>query len=431
MIEQTGTGLNSRSEANPYNEDGFLPLITAPMYSIVDENNYQIFLDNKVQVCLPRNQKGDKSVFHSLSLENFEDIYLTEGEIPEEFFYLKVCIDTANGNIPKLHESIRKAKEIHGDKLIIIAGNVASVEAFLELAKTGVNYIRVGIGGGGGCNTTSNTGVGQEDLEKLIRACSWHKNRHPTMGNRISASVDELQNISKVKIIADGISSYIKQCEIQYGFNDNGYAAINKLLFAGADLVMVGKLFAQCVESAGSKRANVKGFPGERWDITLVHDELNEGMLKLISRIIKENHIVEVKYSGMSTQEEQKKYKSDLLIRVTQNTKTGHLVVDRDFLRNGDILYFNNSPVNIISDCLLTIQDSSSYHIAGSMTFQAGDILILNPIKPSEGSVSWIPVRWTLDEWLNGSANQDEFPYLMGWINSIKSAMAYTGKTKL
>ena len=54
-----------------------------------------------------------------------------------------------------------------------------------------------------------------------------------------------------------------------------------------------------------------------------------------------------------------------------------------------------------------------------------------NKIKPSEGSIQWIPVRWSLDEWLSGSTNQDEYPYLMGWINSIKSAMSYAGKTKL
>ena len=52
-------------------------------------------------------------------------------------------------------------------------------------------------------------------------------------------------------------------------------------------------------------------------------------------------------------------------------------------------------------------------------------------IKPSEGSVKWIPVRWTLQEWLYGSDNQDEYPYLMGWINSIKSAMSYLGTKNL
>jgi len=63
MITQTKIGLNSRSEANPFNEDGFLPLITAPMYSVVDESNYQLFLNNKVQVCLPRGLGKTKNNF--------------------------------------------------------------------------------------------------------------------------------------------------------------------------------------------------------------------------------------------------------------------------------------------------------------------------------------------------------------------------------
>ena len=89
-----------------------------------------------------------------------------------------------------------------------------------------------------------------------------------------------------------------------------------------------------------------------------------------------------VKYSGMSTQEEQKKYKKGMFWDAKNNMQE----VDQDY-----------QPI----------------------------------IKPSEGSVQWIPVRWTLNEWLNGSDKQDEAPYLMGWINSLKSAMAYTGKTKL
>jgi hypothetical protein len=51
--------------------------------------------------------------------------------------------------------------------------------------------------------------------------------------------------------------------------------------------------------------------------------------------------------------------------------------------------------------------------------------------KPSEGSVSWIPVRWTLSEWLQGSDKQDEYPYLNGFVNSLKSAMSYTGSRTL
>jgi len=258
-----------------------------------------------------------------------------------------------------------------------MAGNVASMEAFVELAKTGVDYIRVGIGGGGGCNTTSNTGVGQEDLFYLVERCYERRKREQNVQkgcfeeglskyltrNGVSADYHNevflnSSSIAKVKIVADGISSYIKQCETKYGFNDNGYAAINKLLFAGADLVMIGKLFAQCVESAGIKRYGLKGKEYNWKD--------SNYQLNIVDGWIKEHYYrekLEVKYSGMSTQMEQKNYRSD--------------------------------------------------------------------VKPSEGSVQWLPVRWTLNEWLNGSANQDEAPYLMGWINSIKSVMAYTGKTKL
>lgn len=52
-------------------------------------------------------------------------------------------------------------------------------------------------------------------------------------------------------------------------------------------------------------------------------------------------------------------------------------------------------------------------------------------LKPSEGSTKWVPVRWTLNQWLQGSDKQDEYPYLNGFVNSLKSAMSYTGSKTL
>lgn len=393
MIQQKAKGLNSRSEAIPYLEDGFLPLITAPMYSVVDENNYQIFLDNKVRVCLPRNVgislnvSADKldpiyeQVWCSVSLQQFVDYWcrldspaamMKSDGIPD-----LICVDTANGNMQQLHDAIREAKKIHGDSLIIMAGNVSSVEAFISLSLTGVDYIRIGIGGGSGCNTTNNTGVGQEDLGWLIRQCkefirgtskeisSFTPNadgtfKHPDWEKLYNDRV----NISKVKIVADGISSYVKLCQQKYNFNDNGYAAIIKLLNSGADLVMIGGLFAQCVESAGDKSIEIAGprtilrQDGAQW-------RWNNQKCKDVF----------VKISGMSTIEEQKKYKEPT------NLGTQDLSVPR--------------------------------------------------LKPSEGSTKWVPVRWTLGEWLQGSDKQDEHPYLNGFVNSLKSAMSYTGSKTL
>lgn len=364
MIKQNETGLNSRSEANPYDENNMLPILTAPMYSVVDETNYQIFLDNKIQVCLPRkitvegyNQQG---MFLAMSLDEFINTYIISYIELDDFsgleFEEKVCIDTANGNMPALHEAIIKAKEIHGNNLIIMSGNVSDVNAFVKLAKSGCDYIRVGIGGGGGCSTTSNVGVGQKNLRKLISQC-WkfreiertniqylkEKNLYSTLSVEKQLQSDNLLN---VKIVADGISSYITHCQKKYNFNDNGYAAINTLLYAGADLVMIGKLFAQCLESAGDKRSLLNSDFGKFKPIDFIYD--NKQL---------------VKYSGMSTLQAQEKYKDDT--------------------------------------------------------------------KPSEGSVSWIPVRWTLSDWIKGNANQDEYPYLMGYENSLVSAKSYAGAKTL
>lgn len=375
MIEQAAIGLNSRSEANLFNEYGFLHLITAPMYSVVDENNYQVFLDNKIQVCLPRSKDiffSDR-YFSSMSLQDFKESFLKNADSHIALNKVtKICIDTANGNVPALHDAIRKAKEIHGDKLIIMAGNVASVDAFIELAKTGVDYIRVGIGGSTGCNTTTNTGVGQKNLKRLIKKCvkakqtSSENREYFTQlylerngrDNKLKEIADS-EHWGNVKIVADGISSWVKYCEKKYGYNDNGYAAINELLLAGSDLVMIGTLFAQCLESAGEK--NLAWHP--------IHGVTIEDFNKYKNS----KSPIMVKMAGMSTHEEQKKYRP---------TKQLHEKVP--------------------------------------------DVWGID-FKPSEGSVKWIPVRWTLKEWLEGNGKQDDYPYLMGWINSIKSAMSYAG----
>ncbi len=362
MIKQCAVSdIESRSECNPYNSEGFLPIITSPMYSVVNEDNINVFLENKVQVCLPRNtgtipENGE--YFVSYSLNDFIKNYITQYEIAKISltFVVKVCIDTAAGHLKSLHEAIRKAKEIHGSNLIIMAGNVASEDAFVELAKTGVDYIRVGIGGGGGCNTTSNTGVGQIDLRQLIKACkyaitintsNWNANSYiPELVSKPS------YDIRNVKIVADGISSYIKQCEEKYGFNDNGYAAINTLLDSGSDVVMIGKLFVQCLESAGEKAIGSIAQPGNLHISDIASIRRQYEMYNDFERCY-------VRYSGMSTLQEQEKYK---------------------------------------------------------------DVK-----KPSEGSVQWIPIRWLLSDWLHGNDAQDSYPYLMGWVNSIKTVGSYTG----
>ena len=58
IIPETLSSISSRSEINPY-LDGKLPLFTAPMDTVIDENNIEEFEKNNINICLPRNIKYD------------------------------------------------------------------------------------------------------------------------------------------------------------------------------------------------------------------------------------------------------------------------------------------------------------------------------------------------------------------------------------
>ena len=154
--------ISSRSECNPYKGD-FLPLFTAPMSSVVDLTNYKLFKENKIQPIIPRNidleirKEMCVETWCAFSMKEFEDLFCDGEIIDNQKRY--VLIDVANGSMSILHDSIRFVKEKHGDKLIIMAGNVANPETYVALSETGVDYVRCSVGAGYGCITASNTGI--------------------------------------------------------------------------------------------------------------------------------------------------------------------------------------------------------------------------------------------------------------------------------
>jgi len=233
MIKQAAQGLNSRQEADPAHDNEFLPLITAPMSTVVDAYNFKIFLQEDIHVCLPRTiplkdaiqiVEAHDSTFASINITTAKQI--ASREIP---LIPRICIDTANGNMPMLHGVIYDLKSYFSDKIMIMSGNVASLNAYRELSRVGCDYIRVGIGGGAACTTTVHTGVGCRNLEQLIFDCYSAK----------ECSI----------IIADGISQFIRDEKLHH----NGYAAINRLIAAGAGMVMLGSIFNAAEESSGTK----------------------------------------------------------------------------------------------------------------------------------------------------------------------------------
>lgn len=218
--------INSRKEIYTRNIWGRLPLMTAPMDTVVNENNFHHFYEKGITPVLPRMSKigdceYDTRFFISYGIEEFKECFLGSKRIyPPSGERIRALIDIANGHMESLYNVAKEAKIRYGYDMCLMVGNVANPKTFLEYCKIGVDMVRIGIGNGGGCLTTVQTGVGYP-MASLIEEC------------------DDIRNINecKTEIIADG------------GFKK--YADIIKALGLGADYVMLGSILNKCLESAG------------------------------------------------------------------------------------------------------------------------------------------------------------------------------------
>ena len=233
--------INSRKDVNVYDENGMLPLFTAPMDTVIDWENFKIFEEQKIYPIIPRTSVTDYKTAYpcwtAISLKTFKEVY---GNLDFEFTEKKhILIDIANGHMRDLLQSVEKTKAFYGEKLVLMIGNIANPGTFKILSDAGADFVRVGIGNGAGCLTTQNTGIGYP-MASLIY------------------EIRQLNPISSTgaKLVADG------------GLKD--FADICKALALGANYCMVGSILNKTLESAGETfRANVHhtdGYtePGEK-----------------------------------------------------------------------------------------------------------------------------------------------------------------------
>ncbi|MDT8407173.1 MAG: IMP dehydrogenase [Methylococcales bacterium] len=128
-----------------------------------------------------------------------------------------IVIDTAHGHSQGVIDKVRWAKQTY-PKLSVIGGNIATAEAALALADAGADAVKVGIGPGSICTTRIVAGVGVPQISAI-------------------SNVSEALKGRGVPVIADG------------GVRYSGDVA--KALAAGADVVMLGSLFAGTEEAPG------------------------------------------------------------------------------------------------------------------------------------------------------------------------------------
>lgn len=245
--------IKSRKECDPFermdvNMRDYLPLFTAPMSTIANEYNFNIWKKNKIMPLLPRNIGADPNGsidnrinyiakfldngdWVALSLKEFEYVFVEHkiDQLPCTNKTYRVCVDLANGHMKCLYDTINKAKEIarvNKYTLIVMTGNIANPETYEWICKNAeVDYIRLSVGSGSNCITATQTSV-YYPIASLIDKCKQIK--------------DNCKYRSPIKstpyIIADG--------------GVRGYADVIKAIALGADYVMIGSLFTGLLESA-------------------------------------------------------------------------------------------------------------------------------------------------------------------------------------
>ncbi len=128
-----------------------------------------------------------------------------------------IVLDSAHGHSKNIINKVKEIKSVYPD-LPLIVGNIATGEAALALIEAGADCLKVGIGPGSICTTRVIAGIGAPQVTAIYDVAQVAKNYG-------------------VPVIADG--------GIKYSGD------ITKAIAAGADVIMIGSLFAGCDESPG------------------------------------------------------------------------------------------------------------------------------------------------------------------------------------
>lgn len=220
ILERTFTFKNGQSWTG-------IPIICANMSSTGTFEVYNELSKYKMITCLHKFYSLEDFINQKDTL-NKEYFMISTGISDSDFEKVKeicnhidvkwLCVDIANGYIPKFLEFCKKIKLEFPDK-IIVAGNVATPDMVNTLCLEGnIDIVKCGIGPGSACTTRLKTGVGMPQLS-CIMDCG-----------------DAAHGVGKY-IIGDG------------GITSPG--DLSKAFCGGADFVMMGGVFAGHLENPG------------------------------------------------------------------------------------------------------------------------------------------------------------------------------------
>lgn len=274
---------NSRSEINvTCNIDGIkfrLPVIPANMRCVIDEKIAH-FLSSNLYFYIMHRFNIDNYKFVKHANENsWRVVSISVGvkdKDKDELLKIHndnlivnfITIDIAHGHSQVMKEMIQYVRSLF-PRVTIIAGNVCTKHGYHDLVYWGADIVKVGVGPGAACTTKLKTGF-TYPMFSCIKEIADYK--------------DELKLIAP--IIADG------------GISHNGDIA--KALVAGADYVMCGKLFSECIDSPAPYINGKKLYYGSASEHNKGHSNNIEGKL------------IQVEQNGMTFEQKLEEITQDL-----------------------------------------------------------------------------------------------------------------------
>jgi GMP reductase len=222
--------VDSRSECDTNIQFGDFrfknPVIPANMECVIDEELSKILARNGYFYIMHRFGVDNKKFIMDMKKENLptsisigvnEDSYdLMRELVKEKLVPDFITIDIAHGHCKKMKKILKFLKDLD-IKSFIIAGNVASIEATVDLDNWGADAIKVGVGPGSACTTYPTTGFGSRNIQASV--------------------VHDCSKVTKKHIIADG--------------GIKSPADIAKSIVLGASVVMVGGMMSAFLDSPG------------------------------------------------------------------------------------------------------------------------------------------------------------------------------------
>lgn len=363
--------ITSRKNINPFYENNKLPIFASPMSTIVSVENFNLWERNNITPILPRNIDYNirydflrQGKWVALSLNEFEDIFINNNDFIKEVSVIPhVLIDVANGHMKHLIDMCKQVKQSWGDNIVIMAGNIANPNTYIEYCEAGIDYVRCSIGSGSCCTTSSNTAVHYPIASLIDKINEIKKYRIQINCNRTT------------KVIADG--------------GIRNYNDVIKALALGADYVMIGGLFASFIESAGEiiagdKFINLDNTSEYEYDIKIINKQFDADYL-LNKIIIK---------GPLSTSDKFDIYKN------CEGVETFTALLGANLTQYFYIFDIYNSKLNESIKRDMVDKYQFKKRVYGMSTKTAQKLIKNNGyLKTSEGTTKIVEVKYTMKQW--------------------------------